>query len=98
MTHPLQTKAWEEFRKSWGNEVVRVDGNLMTLHKIPFLNKKIGIFEESLSYRKHERLRCPRIYEILPRLWFVKGESYLPSDILNVVVEIIFFFVFGFKS
>jgi lipid II:glycine glycyltransferase (peptidoglycan interpeptide bridge formation enzyme) len=46
MTHPLQTKSWEEFRKSWGNEVVRIDGNLLTLHKVPFLNKKIGIFEK----------------------------------------------------
>ncbi len=46
MTHPLQTKAWEEFRKSAGNEVVRINGNLITLHKIPFLNKKIGIFEK----------------------------------------------------
>src|SRR5260221_11900150 len=46
MTHPLQTKAWEEFRKNTGNEVTRVDSNLLTLHKIPFLNKKIGIFEK----------------------------------------------------
>jgi lipid II:glycine glycyltransferase (peptidoglycan interpeptide bridge formation enzyme) len=45
-THPLQTKAWEEFRKSWGNETVRVDNNLLTLHKIPLLNKKIAIFEK----------------------------------------------------
>lgn len=46
MTHPLQTIEWENFRKAWGNEVVRVDGDLLTLHKIPFLNKKIGIFEK----------------------------------------------------
>src|SRR5581483_4030874 len=44
--HPLQTKEWEDFRQEWGNEVVRVNGNLLTLHKIPFLNKKIGIFEK----------------------------------------------------
>ncbi len=46
MIHPLQTKAWEEFRKSWGNEVARVDGNLLTLHKVPFLGKKIAILEK----------------------------------------------------
>jgi lipid II:glycine glycyltransferase (peptidoglycan interpeptide bridge formation enzyme) len=45
-THPLQTRAWEEFRRKWGNEVVRVDGNLITLHKVPFLNKRIGVFEK----------------------------------------------------
>ncbi len=46
MTHPLQTLGWEEFRNKWGNVTVRVDGNLLTLHKIPFLNKKIAIFEK----------------------------------------------------
>lgn len=45
MTHPLQTKEWEEFRKAWGNETARVDGNLLTLHHIPFLGK-IAIFEK----------------------------------------------------
>jgi lipid II:glycine glycyltransferase (peptidoglycan interpeptide bridge formation enzyme) len=45
-THPLQSKAWEIFRKKWGNEVVRVNGNLLTLHKVPLLNKKIAIFEK----------------------------------------------------
>src|SRR5260221_3438465 len=46
MIHPLQTLSWEEFRDAWGNEVVRVDGNLLTIHKVPFLNKKIGVFEK----------------------------------------------------
>lgn len=44
--HPLQTKAWEEFRKTWGNETVRVEGNLLTLHRVPLVNKKIAIFEK----------------------------------------------------
>lgn len=44
--HPLQTKEWEEFRQKWGNETARVDGNLLTLHNVPFLGKKIGIFEK----------------------------------------------------
>lgn len=44
--HPLQTTYWEEFRKAWGNETIRIDGNLLTIHKIPILNKKIAIFEK----------------------------------------------------
>jgi lipid II:glycine glycyltransferase (peptidoglycan interpeptide bridge formation enzyme) len=44
--HPLQTPSWEEFRKAWGSETVRVDSNLLTLHKVPFLNKKIAVFEK----------------------------------------------------
>lgn len=48
--HPLQTKAWAEFRREWGNEVLETKYGYLTLHKIPFLNrlplrgKKIGMF------------------------------------------------------
>lgn len=44
--HPLQTWEWGEFRKAWGNEVVRLNFGQLTLHKIPFSNYKIGIFEK----------------------------------------------------
>jgi len=44
--HPLQSPAWEEFRKNWGNETARVNDNLLTLHKVPLVGKKIGIFEK----------------------------------------------------
>ncbi len=42
--HPLQTKAWAEFRRAWGNEVLETKYGILTLHKIPFVNKKIGMF------------------------------------------------------
>lgn len=42
--HPLQTSAWAGFRKKWGNEVVETKHGIITLHKIPFTNKKIGNF------------------------------------------------------
>ncbi len=42
--HPLQTKAWAEFRRGWGNEVLNTNYGVITLHKIPFINKKIGMF------------------------------------------------------
>ncbi len=45
-THPLQSTAWEEFRNKWGNITTRINGNLLTLHKVPLLGKKIGIFEK----------------------------------------------------
>lgn len=35
MTHPLQSKEWEEFRKKTGVKTRRVNGLLMTIHKIP---------------------------------------------------------------
>lgn len=42
--HPLQTKAWAKFRREWGNEILETKYGNLTLHKIPILNKKIGMF------------------------------------------------------
>ncbi len=44
--HPLQTWEWGEFRKAWGNEVIRFPFGQMTLHKIPFLKLRLAIFEK----------------------------------------------------
>ncbi len=45
-THPLQTTAWAEFRKKWGNEILETKYGILTLHKLPFTSYKIGIFEK----------------------------------------------------
>ncbi|MBI1863987.1 peptidoglycan bridge formation glycyltransferase FemA/FemB family protein [Candidatus Woesebacteria bacterium] len=45
-THPLQSPSWAEFRKKWGNEVLETKYGYLTIHKVPVLNKKIGIFEK----------------------------------------------------
>ena len=45
-THPLQTSAWAEFRIKWGNEVLPTKYGLLTLHKLPFVGKKIAMFEK----------------------------------------------------
>jgi lipid II:glycine glycyltransferase (peptidoglycan interpeptide bridge formation enzyme) len=45
-THPLQTSAWAEFRKEWGNEILETKYGILTLHKLPFTSYKIGIFEK----------------------------------------------------
>jgi lipid II:glycine glycyltransferase (peptidoglycan interpeptide bridge formation enzyme) len=42
--HPLQSWEWGEFRKKWGNEVVRLPYGQLTLHKIPLFPFKIGMF------------------------------------------------------
>jgi lipid II:glycine glycyltransferase (peptidoglycan interpeptide bridge formation enzyme) len=42
--HPLQTWEWGEFRKKWGNEIIRTDYGQLTLHKLPFTPYKIGMF------------------------------------------------------
>lgn len=43
-THPLQTSSWTEFRKKWGNEILETEFGILTLHKIPLTNYKIGMF------------------------------------------------------
>jgi len=45
-THPLQTSAWEEFRKAWGNEIIETKYGILTIHKLPFTKYKLGIFEK----------------------------------------------------
>jgi lipid II:glycine glycyltransferase (peptidoglycan interpeptide bridge formation enzyme) len=45
-THPLQTSAWGEFRKAWGNEILETKYGIITVHKVPLALGKIGIFEK----------------------------------------------------
>jgi len=43
-THPLQSQAWAEFRRKWGNEILETKYGILTLHKIPLTNYKLGMF------------------------------------------------------
>lgn len=43
-THPLQTWEWGEFRKAWGNEIIRLPFGQLTLHRLPLTPLKIGMF------------------------------------------------------
>jgi lipid II:glycine glycyltransferase (peptidoglycan interpeptide bridge formation enzyme) len=45
-THPLQTSAWEEFRRKWGNEVLETKYGILTLHRLPYTKFKIAMFEK----------------------------------------------------
>jgi len=40
--HPLQTTEWANFRKEWGNEVEKINKNLITFSKIPYTKYTIG--------------------------------------------------------
>lgn len=52
-THPLQTPAWAEFRKAWGNEILKTPYGLITVHRLPFTKLKIGIFEKGPVPNSH---------------------------------------------
>jgi lipid II:glycine glycyltransferase (peptidoglycan interpeptide bridge formation enzyme) len=51
-THPLQTSAWAEFRRKWGNEVFETKYGILTLHKLPFTSYKIGMFIKGVTPTK----------------------------------------------
>lgn len=44
--HPLQTSAWAEFRRKWGNEVLETKYGIITVHRLPLTDYSIGIFEK----------------------------------------------------
>lgn len=43
-SHPLQSWEWGDFRKTWGNQLVRFSFGQVTLHRIPFTPFKVGAF------------------------------------------------------
>jgi lipid II:glycine glycyltransferase (peptidoglycan interpeptide bridge formation enzyme) len=45
-SHPLQSSAWAEFRREWGNGILETKYGIITLHHLPFTKFKIGIFEK----------------------------------------------------
>ena len=44
MNHPLQSQAWEQFRRAMGIDTVRTNGWLLTFHKLPLTPFTIGYF------------------------------------------------------
>lgn len=78
-THPLQTWEWGEFRKKWGNEVVRFPFGQMTVHKLPMLGYKVAIFDRGTAPTK-KMLSELREYAHKNKIIFVKLEPNIPSD------------------
>ena len=60
-THPLQTSAWMNFRKAWGNEILTTKWGIITVHKIPFTKYKIGIFEKGPALTRVQLLELRKL-------------------------------------
>lgn len=79
-THPLQTWEWGEFRKSWGNEVLFTKYGLLTLHKIPLLPLKLGMFLKGPE-PSSQMLKDLKEIAVQEKLIFIKLEpNYVPSE------------------
>ena len=77
--HPLQSWEWGEFRKKWGNEVVRFPFGQITIHKIPFLNYKIAMFEKGPKPTQ-KMLDTLKDYAKKEKLIFIKLEPNVEKD------------------
>jgi lipid II:glycine glycyltransferase (peptidoglycan interpeptide bridge formation enzyme) len=71
--HPLQSKQWASFREKWGNEVVQTPYGNITLHKLPFVNFKIGNFSKGPKPTK-EMIDWLKTYSQQNNIFFIKFE------------------------
>jgi len=78
-THPLQTSAWAEFRRQWGNEVLETKYGIITTHKLPLISYKIGVFEKGPTPTK-EMLQELKIIGREKKLIFIKLEPNVPKS------------------
>lgn len=78
--HPLQTTYWADFRSEWGNKVEIDQFGLITIHKIPLINKYIGILEKGPKPTKDYLINLSE-YMKNNNLLFIKLEpNYIPRN------------------
>ncbi len=78
--HPLQTWEWGEFRRQWGNNVVRFPFGQITIHKVPLLPYKIGVFVKGPKPDKNQ-LNYLKEYARKNKIFFIKLEpNFVPKN------------------
>jgi len=78
--HPLQTWEWGEFREAWGNKVIRFPFGQITIHKIPLLPYKIGIFVKGPKPNK-EQVESLKKFARKNNIFFIKLEpNFVPNN------------------
>ncbi len=82
--HPLQSKEWEKAREKMGIETKRLNGFLLTLHKIPFTKFKVGYLPRSPMPNKQT---LKKFYEFGGKnnIIFIKIEPYSPLAKRNLI-------------
>lgn len=86
--HPLQSWEWGEFRKDWGNEVVRFPFGQITTHKLPFSTFKIGVFEKGPT-PNGEMLNTLKDYASNNGFIFIKLEPNVVVNKTNISQKLI---------
>jgi len=74
--HPLQSQEWETARKQMGIETKRINGFLLTIHKIPHSKLKIGYLPRS---KMPDNQTLEKLYQFGKEnnLIFIKIEPYI---------------------
>lgn len=78
-THPLQSWAWGEFRKSWGNKVVRFPFGQITVHKLPLLPFSVAMFIKGPKPNK-EMLSVLKDHAVKNKIIFIRMEPNIGID------------------
>ncbi len=85
--HPLQAWEWGEFRKVWGNKVVRLSFGQIIFSKIPYTKFTIGTFIKGPKPNKEMLQELKKLAKEENAI-FIKLEPNVPVKILNLRSEI----------
>lgn len=85
-THPLQTSAWMNFRKAWGNEILETRWGLLTVHRLPLTAYKIAIFEKGPAPTRNQLLELKKLAK-QNNLIFIKLEPNVIKS--NSVIQLL---------
>lgn len=77
--HPLQSKEWGEFRKEWGNDVVKAKNNLIIFSKIPLTSLTIGTVIRGTAPTDEDIVEIKKIAKEKKAI-FVKFEPFELND------------------
>jgi len=85
-THPLQTTAWSEFRRRWGNRVLLTKYGVITIHQIPFTKYSVGMFIKG-PLPTPEMLRELKVIGKQNKLIFIKLEPNVPVSVNSTPIK-----------
>lgn len=84
-THPLQTWEWGEFRRAWGNTVVRFSFGQITVHPIPYTPWSVAVFDKG-GKPTAAMLQELKVYATAHRILFVKIEPNIVSNTKDLTI------------
>lgn len=90
INHPLQSDQWAAFRTEWGNEVIKTSFGYITVHKLPLVAYKVGMFIKCPTPTQQMLTSLKRLAND-KRLIFIKLEPATPTsaDTQNKLIKLL---------